>query len=149
MSTQNKSTCAACGKGGDDGLKICNGCRMVKYCNAICQMAHRPEHKNECKKRAAELKDEALFKKPPPRGDCDVCFEIMPLVGKGGKYQSCCGKMVCTGCIYRAARGNDDRLAPCPFCRSDDNVSNEVWMGQLLMRIEAGDAYAHYILGQR
>ena len=38
---------------------------MVKYCNAACQMAHRPQHKKECKMRAAELHDEELFKRPP------------------------------------------------------------------------------------
>ena len=55
--------CAACGRGGD-GLKTCTACKMVKYCNATCQKAHRPVHMKECKKRAAELRDEALFKKP-------------------------------------------------------------------------------------
>ena len=49
--------CAACGEGGDD-LKTCTACKMVKYCNATCQKAHRPQHKKECKKRAAELKRE-------------------------------------------------------------------------------------------
>ena len=28
--------CAACGKG-DDGLKTCNGCKAVKYCDVSCQ----------------------------------------------------------------------------------------------------------------
>ena len=38
----------------------------VKYCNRECQIAHRPQHKKECKQRAAELHEEALFKQPPP-----------------------------------------------------------------------------------
>ena len=49
------STCAACGKGGDH-LKACTACHLVKYCNRECQISHRPKHKKECRKRAAELK---------------------------------------------------------------------------------------------
>lgn len=51
---ENTPQCAACGKGGD-GLKTCNGCKMVTYCNATCQKAHWQKHKTECKKRAAAL----------------------------------------------------------------------------------------------
>jgi hypothetical protein len=54
------SKCAGC-KGGD-GLKTCTACKLVKYCSVACQKSHRPKHKQECKKRAAELHDEALFK---------------------------------------------------------------------------------------
>ena len=56
-------TCASCGKEGGDSLKACTACKMVKYCNRECQVAHRPLHKKACKKRAAELYDEALFKR--------------------------------------------------------------------------------------
>jgi hypothetical protein len=38
----------------------------VKYCNAECQRNHWSTHKKVCKQRAAELRDEALFKDPPP-----------------------------------------------------------------------------------
>jgi len=49
--------CADCGSaaGGDVSLKSCKSCMLVKYCNANCQKNHWPEHKNECKQRAAEL----------------------------------------------------------------------------------------------
>lgn len=91
--------------------------------------------------------DEDLFKKPPPRGDCDVCFEIMPLVGKGGKYMACCGKLLCTGCIYAA--GGNQLGGKCPFCRTPDNVSDKEWIERLKKRVETGDAHAHYVLGGR
>ena len=48
------SICAACGKSGDN-LKACTACHLVKYCNRDCQILHRPKHKKECRKRAAEL----------------------------------------------------------------------------------------------
>ena len=71
MSTvdNNVSVCANCGKGEEEShkLKECTACKMVKYCNRECQIAHRPQHKKECKKRAAELHDEKLFKQSPPR----------------------------------------------------------------------------------
>jgi len=51
------STCANYGKGEEESnnLKSCVACKMVKYCNRDCQIAHRPMHKKACKKRAAEL----------------------------------------------------------------------------------------------
>jgi hypothetical protein len=51
----------------------------AKYCNAICQKKHWPTHKTECKIRAAELRDEALFKDPPAKEDCPICFLPMPM----------------------------------------------------------------------
>ena len=55
--SQNEmSTCANCGKGEESSidLKSCAACKLVKYCCRDCQIAHRPQHKKECKKRAAE-----------------------------------------------------------------------------------------------
>jgi hypothetical protein len=49
--------------------KVCKSCMLVKYCNANCQRNHWPKHKKECKQRVAELRDEALFKDPPPKED--------------------------------------------------------------------------------
>jgi hypothetical protein len=80
-------------------------------------------HKKECKERAAELHDEALFKDPPAKEDCPICFLPMPtkliacmtlpnatimsvpiydyaeanveLAQMGTAYFSCCGKSIC------------------------------------------------------
>ena len=67
MSTTDNIICANCGKGEEEitSLKACVACKIVKYCSRDCQKAHRPQHKKECRKRAAELHDEALFKQPP------------------------------------------------------------------------------------
>ena len=74
------SCCAECGKEEEGGvsLKMCKSCMSVKYCNAECQHKHWPTHKIECKLRAAELRDEALFKDPPSKEDCSICFLPMP-----------------------------------------------------------------------
>ena len=52
MSTANDNiltSCANCGKGDENGdsLKACTACKMVKYCNRECQIAHRKQHKKE------------------------------------------------------------------------------------------------------
>ena len=51
-----------CGKeeGISSNLKTCVACKLVKYCNRECQVAHRRQHKKECRKRAKELHDEEL-----------------------------------------------------------------------------------------
>ena len=61
----NLSVCANCGKGEEESanLKSCAACKLVKYCVRDCQATHRPQHKKACKKRAAEIYDEKLFKR--------------------------------------------------------------------------------------
>jgi hypothetical protein len=75
---QINSCCAECGKEGGVSLKVCKACMQVKYCNAECQHKHWATHKKQCKLRAAELRDEALFKDPPPLEECPICFLPMP-----------------------------------------------------------------------
>jgi hypothetical protein len=70
--------CADCGKEGGVSLKACKSCMLVKYCNPTCQRNHWSKHKKQCKERAAELRDEALFKHPPAKEDCPICFLPMP-----------------------------------------------------------------------
>ncbi|KAL7528637.1 hypothetical protein ACHAXR_002545 [Thalassiosira sp. AJA248-18] len=138
--------CAACGKGGDC-LKACAACKLVKYCNVTCQKAHRPNHKKECKKRAAEISDEALFKTPPPSDDCHICYLRLPFDQSESRYQLCCGKIICLGCDYgdMIARASTEQI--CHFCRAPDATSHEEAIERLQKRIEAGDAIAMYHLG--
>ena len=70
--------CADCGVAGGVSLKTCKSCMLVKYCNAYCQKNHWATHKTACKLRAAELHDEALFKDPPQKEECPICFLPMP-----------------------------------------------------------------------
>ena len=85
------SICANCGKGEEESfkLKACTACKLVKYCSRECQIAHRPQHKKACKKRAAELHDEKLFKQPPLAEDCPICFIRLPTFIWGSKYMTC------------------------------------------------------------
>lgn len=100
--------CANCGKEGDN-LKSCTACKLVKYCNRECQIAHRPQHKKECRKRAVELHDEKLFKQPPSQyEDCPICFLSMPTLHTGSKYYKCCGKHICSGCGHAVSTRDSD-----------------------------------------
>ena len=121
--------CADCGEEGGASLKACMACMQAKYCNSECQKNHWPKHKKKCKQRAAELRDVALFKDPPAKEDCPICFLPMPVklvccvslppatltsvpiadyaetnkqLAKKGmeQYYSCCGKTICRGCIH-------------------------------------------------
>ena len=143
----NMSSCANCGKGEEssDSLRRCGACKMVKYCNAACQKAHRPQHKKECKERAAELHDEALFKQPPINEDCPICFLRMPTLSKGKTYMACCGKLICCGCIH-AVKMNG--VAKCPFCRTPTAPTDEENIKLVMKRVEIDDAQAIGNLGR-
>ena len=126
-SEDTTSTCANCGKGEDSSinLKSCAACKLVKYCSRDCQVAHRPQHKKECKKRAAELHDEKLFKQPPPAfGDCPICMILIPSLDTGRTYMNCCGKVICRGCVHAVQR-RDGGVGLCPFCRTPPPFSDK------------------------
>ena len=116
--SDNVSMCANCGKDEEDGsiqLKSCVACKIVKYCNVECQRSHRPQHKKECKKAAMLLHETALFQMPP-KTECPICFITMTGSPLEMKYQNCCGKVICIGCIHAAYKLKGADI--CPFCRT-------------------------------
>ena len=132
MSTAVVSVCANCGKGEEEShkLKNCTACKLTKYCNRECQIAHRPQHKKECRKRAKELYDEQLFKQPPLAEDCPICFQLLPTLITGYRYMSCCGKVICCGCIYAPlydTYGNEVDNKKCVHFA-------ELWLQELMRR---------------
>jgi len=130
--------CAACGKEGDS-LKACTACKMVKYCNRECQISHRKQHKKECKKRAAELYDEKLFKEIEQE-ECPIC--LLPLE-KGNyteTFKSCCAKLICNGCIVAMKMSEGKDL--CAFCRTPPPSSNEEEIERTKKLMESGNAGA-------
>jgi len=143
--------CANCGKGDEGSLKACMACKMVKYCNRECQIAHRPQHKKECKKRAAELHDEKLFKQPPLQfDDCPICFLRMPVIDTGRRYYTCCGKTICSGCVHAPVyddKGNEVTEKSCPFCRTPNPTTNKEAVNRTTKRVDCGDAMAIYDMG--
>jgi len=149
--------CANCGKEGDKINNICNKCKQVKYCNAVCKKVHKKKHKKDCEEHVrlaaehtAKLHDIELFKQPPTEEDCPICFLRMPTLHTGSTYMSCCGKMICSGCIYAPLyddQGNEVDNDKCPFCRTLAPKSDEEGNEREKKRMDVGDAIAIYNLG--
>ena len=151
-------SCANCGKGEEesDNLKKCSACLLVKYCSAECQKAHRPQHKKICKRRAAELYDEKLFKEIEPE-DCPLCF--LPFSGghQTEFFQTCCGKTICSGCIYAMkmsesknnSEGRRKKRDLCPYCREPPPTSNEEHIKQIHKLMDKGNGEAYYLLAMK
>lgn len=47
---KDSHSCSACQKQSEDALEMCSRCRAAYYCNAVCQNAHWPIHKETCQK---------------------------------------------------------------------------------------------------
>ena len=162
MADNDVVVCANCGKeGSSNNMNTCNKCKMVKYCNAICKKVHKKKHKKDCEeyqrlaaerrndelRRAAELHDKELFKQPPPKEDCPICFVRLPSLETSWRYQSCCGKIICSGCLHAPVydcQGNVVAEEKCAFCRVPVPKSNEKIIQRMMDRMEAGDPIAIY-----
>ena len=147
MEVADMMCCASCGTAELDDMKLktCTACKSVRYCSVKCQKNHRPQHKRACKKRAAELRDELLFKQPESShlGDCPICMIPLPLDQIKSTMMTCCSKVICDGCCYaNVIRELQAKLEPkCPFCRKvlpSDKEIEENYM----KRIEANDPVA-------
>jgi len=144
--------CAACGIGEDDGIKMnkCTACDLARYCSDKCQLEHLPEHEQTCKKRAAELRDDILFKQPESShfGDCPICCLPLSIYTSKSTPMECCSKVICGGCAYadtiRELAGSLE--STCPFCRHPTEESLEEARTR---RIEANDPFAMCQMGIR
>ena len=127
------------------------GCDLVKYCSDACQELHRPEHEETCKKRAAELREELLFKQPESSylGDCPICSLPLSLYPDKSTMYGCCSKVICKGCVYANEIREEEmrRELSCPFCRELLPESIEEADKRNMKRIEANDPAAMCIKG--
>ena len=150
IATQDTSNtmmcCASCGtsEGDDIKLKACPTCKSVQYCSITCQENHRPMHVEACNKRAAELRDEILFKQPESShlGDCPICCLPLSIYPKKSVSHDCCSTTVCNGCIFaNTKREMNARLNhTCPFCR--DSIVDANGNQKMMKRIQANDPIA-------
>jgi hypothetical protein len=140
--------CASCGtaEGDDIKLKTCNACKSVRYCSVTCQREHRPQHKRACKKKAAELRDEILFKQPESSHiwDCPICLIPLSLDLEKCSIMTCCSKFICNGCDHANKMREVKESLPnkCPFCRHLIPKTNEEMDANSKRRIEANDPVA-------
>ena len=145
--------CASCGKAEVDEVKLkkCTACKLVKYCSVECQKNHRPQHKRACKKRAAEIRDDNLFKQPDESnlGECPICCLPLPFDIEKWTIMTCCCKYICKGCAYanylrEAEQGLEQR---CPYCREPLPKTEEERDQNYEKRVKADDPVAIFKLG--
>ncbi len=150
------SCCASCGIAEIDDVKLkgCDACDLVRYCSDECQRDDKSQHDGACKKRAAELRDELLFKQPESThlGDCPICYiPLPPDLDKCTAY-NCCSKLVCDGChCSNLVREKKDSLVPsCQFCRNKENPKTAEESDKLRMkRVKTNDPLALNLQGLR
>ena len=156
-SEETITICANCGKeGGGDNMNSCNKCDLVKYCNVACKKKHKSKHKKKCEKRAAELFDEKLFEEPPPPEECPICMLPLPYENNTVTFKSCCGKLICSGCIHVMRETGSKNMKLCPFCKTPSAHSGEEEVKRVMKLTEKGNGdavnqlagyYAEGILG--
>jgi TPR repeat protein len=149
----SSSCCASCGieEIDDINLKECDDCDLARYCSDECQENHKLEHEEACKKRAAELRDEILFKQPESScyGDCPICCLPLPIDPLKSYLMECCGKVICYGCYHvNGKREIEGRLQQkCAFCREPLPCTQEQVNERLMKLIGANDTVAMCRMG--
>ena len=147
---ESANVCANCGKKDGDELKLknCTACYVVKYCSVACQKSHRKQHKQECRERAAELKDEALFSRGHESwyGECPICMLPLPLDNTQSGLHACCSKRICSGCELAAIERGMNKI--CAFCREPTPRLYTATVAMIQKRVDAGDAEAVNFLGE-
>ena len=99
------------------------------------------------------MSDDELFKDPPSKEDCEICFLPMTYAQTTHvrKTMPCCGKIVCIGCVTAA---NEQILKKtikscCPFCRMALPRTSNEFVKRLKNRMELLDAEAFYELAMK
>jgi hypothetical protein len=147
-SSADTSCCASCGIAEVDDIKLkeCDDCDLVRYCSVDCEEDGKSQHEEACKKRAAELREEILFKQPESShlGDCPICCLPVPLDVTKSIITTCCSKIICIGCDHaNKMREIEGKLSfKCPFCRRPVPREKRFRDKQMLKRVEANDPVA-------
>ena len=133
--------CASCGKAEVDEVKLKKcACGLVKYCSVDCQKNHREQHKKECKKRMAELRDGDLFTQPDENylGECPLCCLPLPIDPAKSTFMGCCSKTICNGCnLANKKREHEAGLeVRCAFCREPLPKTEEEADQRVMKRIK-------------
>ena len=146
--------CASCGIAGVDDVKLMDcggGCDIVKYCSDDCQENHREQHEEDCKKRAAEIRDDNLFTMPDGShlDECPICCLPLPLGPEKHTMNACCSKSTCNGFnIANAMREIEAGLEQrCAFCREPVPKSQQEFDKRVMKRIKKNCPVAMTHLG--
>ena len=93
--------------------------------------------------------DEELFKQPPPKEDCPICFLSVPTLATGQTYMSCCGQLLCSGCTHAPVYDDQGNVIQngCAFCRKETPSSTKELLKRYNNRVKLGDSEALTSLG--
>ena len=104
------SSCANCGQGGGGELQSKNVYDMLNGKVLQCCMSKSTSSLALCTKRSVGATccritprgRGSMFKPPPKNEECPICFLTLPSLDthRGENYKTCCGKIICLGCIY-------------------------------------------------
>ena len=128
-------------------------CHPYQVCLEDCTAIYVPHDTDEYIRKPAlpptveapiDIND-PLFKQPARTEECIICCLPLPLQSTLHKYQTCCGKVLCLGCIHAAWMADNRKL--CPFCRILGTTSDEEQLERFKKRAERGDACAIYNMG--
>eukprot|EP00984_Skeletonema_dohrnii_P025060 scaffold14195_cov155-Skeletonema_dohrnii-CCMP3373.AAC.7 len=121
--------------------------------NDNCQQEHQAGHDAMCKERAAELRDELLFRQPESShlGDCPICFLPFSIDPQKSTLMGCCSKLVCEGCSYaNLMREREEHVEhTCPFCRHPIRTTDEEEFQNTMRRAAAKDPIAMIEMGKK
>lgn len=98
--------------------------------------------------------DDELFKQPPPNADCPLCSIPLPLFSENAlarRYQSCCGQIICGGCMWPVEYPlyGSGAPVPCPSCNTLNSEDEKEIVKGLMKRADEKDVYAMTLLGTR
>jgi len=130
----------------DINEKLCK-CKQIRTTNCNKQSPENVHEKELIEYDTDSISDEKLFKQPPPAEDCPICFLQMPHLKGSARYHTCCGKTICSGCVFAVRKMKSSSI--CPFCRiplPSSTLDGED-AKRLNKRVEAGDPGAMYNLG--
>ena len=79
--------------------------------------------------------DATLFKLPQRLDNCPICHIQLPYLSSGKVYMSCCGRVICRGCIHTIQEESDDFGSLCFLCKVPMPDSNEEVIKRYIKRI--------------
>jgi len=93
-----------------------------------------------------ETADVDLYAPITERKECPICMIPIPLDDKQISFMKCCGKYVCSGCVYKSIKREIDnglpqhKIGKCAFCRQHE-PKNEIKALKILMKRDNSQAF--------
>ena len=131
-------------------MKICGACERElpddSYSDEQRRLRQSIRRCEECVVAGNQL---VLMKKgrtSSEEDDCPICQLPLPLDAEQLKFQACCMKKVCNGCILAAMKRG---MRDCPFCRTPTPKTDSQTLAMIQKRVDKGDPVAIYNLGSQ